>query len=364
MARKPQKQTSVVLPVGGGKGGIGKSAVAANLGLALARLEHRVIAVDADLGGSDLHNLLGLDNDLPGLGEVLTSPELTVDQVVHPVLEPRFRFVPGDALVVATANPSFQKKRKLLHALKGLDADFTLLDLGAGTALTVMDFYLTSPLALLVMLPERPSVLGAFNFLKNAVFRALHRILRGNARAEAVLGSYQARSRGPGAMVMAELVAALEEAKPGEGRRAQKALERWRPKLVLNRVRAMDDFVYAHQLERWAAEDLGLAVEVLGFLPEDEVVRRAGAQGLPALDLDPRSPFCRAVALLASGISPWAGRPAEWAAHREFGGSFERAATGFAPLFPPPGTAVPTREELLQRLRELEERAAAGEMGA
>jgi flagellar biosynthesis protein FlhG len=358
MARKPQKQVSVVLPVGGGKGGIGKSAVAANLGLALARLEHRVILVDADLGGSDLHNLLGLDNDLTGLGEVLTSRDLPVAEVVHPVLEPRFRFVPGDALAVATANPSFQKKRKLLHGLKGLDAEFTLLDLGAGTSFTVLDFYLTSPVALLVMLPERPAVLGAFNFLKNAVFRALHRVLRGNAQAEKVLAAYQARSRGPGAMRMEELVAALDQAKPGEGARARKALQRWRPKLVLNRVRIMDDFVYAHQLERWARDDLGLAVEVAAFLPEDDVVRRAGARGMPALDLDARSPFCQGVALLASEMSAWAGRPAEWAAHREFAGSFERAATGYAPLFPPPGTSVPTREELLRRLKELEEQAA------
>lgn len=142
MALKKQKANPpVVLPVGGGKGGIGKSVITANLGLALARLEHRAIVVDADLGGSDLHNILGQGNDEAGLGEVLTSKDLTVDQVVRPVLEPRFRFVAGDALVVATANPSFQKKRKLLHDIKGLDADFVLLDLGAGTSITVMDFF-------------------------------------------------------------------------------------------------------------------------------------------------------------------------------------------------------------------------------
>ncbi len=355
MARsKPKGPGAVVLPVGGGKGGIGKSVLTANLGLALARLEQRVIVVDADLGGSDLHNLLGQDNDQPGLGEVLTKKGLTVDQVVYPVLEPRFRFVPGDALVVATANPSFQKKRKLLHDIKALEADYILLDLGAGTAITVMDFFLTSPLSLLVMLPERPAVLSAFNFLKNAVFRALNRIFRGNSKTGAVLAAYQARSRGPGAMKMSELIAALEEVQPGEGGRARRAVERWRPKLVLNRVRLVDEFVYAHQLERWAREDLGLPVEVAGFLPEDDVVREAAARNQPALDLDPRAPFCRGVALVALELAKWAGRAKEWARHRDFEGSFERAATEYAHLFPPPGTALPTKEELLKRLRELE----------
>jgi flagellar biosynthesis protein FlhG len=355
MARPKKKpSTTVVLPVGGGKGGIGKSVITANLGLALARLEHRAIVVDADLGGSDLHNILGQDNDQAGLGEVLTSRELTVDKVVRPALEPRFYFVPGDALVVATANPSFQKKRKLLHDIKSLDGEFVLLDLGAGTSITVLDFFLTSPLSILVMLPERPSVLSAFNFLKNAVFRALSRIFGRNAGTEAVLASYRARSRGPGAMKMAEVIAALEEAAPGEGARARKAVERWRPKLVVNRVRLMDDFVYASQLERWARDDLGLLVEVAAFLPEDDVVREAASQNMPALDLDPRAPFCRGIALLGLELAKWAGKPGAWAAHRDFAGSFERAATEYALLFPPPGTAIPTKEELLKRLKDLE----------
>lgn len=355
MATKRVKgKNTVVLPVGGGKGGIGKSVVTANLGLALARLDHRVIVVDADLGGSDLHNLLGQDNDQMGLGEVLIGKDLEVDQVVHPVLEPRLRFVPGDALVVATANPSFQKKRKLLHRIKGLDADFILLDLGAGTSITVMDFFLTSPVSILVMLPERPAVLSAFNFLKNAVFRTLSRLFGRNAGTEAVLEAYRSRSRGPGAMKMAQVIAALDKAAPGEGARAKKAVERWRPKLVLNRVRLMDDFVYASQLERWARDDLGLLVEVAGFLPEDDVVRQAASRNLPALEINPRAPFCRAVAQMALGFSNWAGKPLEWASHRGFEGSFERAATEYAPLFPPPGTKIPSKEELLKRLKELE----------
>ncbi len=344
----------VVLPLGGGKGGIGKSALAANLGLALARLEHTVTLVDADLGGSDLHIMLGLDNDRPGLGELLTSRDLSLEQVRHPVLEPRLFFVPGDAMVVATANPGYQKKRKLLTALKSLPSQFVILDLGAGAAITVMDFYLTSPLSLLVMLPERPSVLAAFNFLKNALFRTLERLFRDNSATSKALAAFQTRSRGPGAMRVEELIQALEQARPGEGQRARHALARWKPKLVLNRVKRVDDFVYANQLERWARQDLGLMLEVLGFLPEDEVLLEAAARNLPALDLDPRAPYCRAVALLALKLSAWAGRAAAWALHSDLAGSFERAATDFAPFFPPPGQAILSRDELLRRLRRLE----------
>jgi flagellar biosynthesis protein FlhG len=344
----------LVLPVGGGKGGIGKSALTANLGLTLARLDYKVTVVDADLGGSDLHNLLAQDNERPGLGEVLTNKELTVAQVWQPVLEQGLHFIPGDAMIVGTANPSFQKKRKLLHDLKALPGDFILLDLGAGTAITVMDFFLTSPFSLVVMLPERPAVLSAYNFLKNVLFRALDRIFRDNARTKSVLAEYQSRGKGPGSMAIDDLIAALDAALPGSGVRARRAIERWRPKLVLNRVRTIDDFVYARNLQTRVLEDLGLLVEVLGFLPEDELVHTAAQENRLALDMDPRALFCQAVTRLALQLSPWAGRAKQWLEHRAFDDSFERAATDFSIYFPPPGERIPTRAELLERLRELE----------
>lgn len=323
----------VVLPIAGGKGGVGRSVVAANLALALARLDHRVILIDADLGGADLHNLLGLANDRPGLGEVLTGRGLAVGDVVAPLAEPRLAFCPGDAMVPAAANPGFQKKRKLLHAIAHLDADFVLLDLGAGASITVMDFFLASPLGLVVLPPERTALDNARNFLKNAAFRALERALGGNSACERVLAGCQARGRGPEAMRMAELAAELEAVHPGGGLRARRALERVRPKLVLNRARRLDDFAHARQLADWAADELGLMAEVLGFLPEDPVNAAAAEAGAPALEIDPRAPFCQAMARLGLAIGQWAGRGAQWALQRDFTGGFERAATEFAGVF-------------------------------
>jgi flagellar biosynthesis protein FlhG len=51
---------SHVLAVGGGKGGSGKSFIAANIGINLSKRGQRVIMVDTDLGGANLHTLLGL----------------------------------------------------------------------------------------------------------------------------------------------------------------------------------------------------------------------------------------------------------------------------------------------------------------
>src|SRR3989442_4902140 len=50
-----------VWAVGGGKGGTGKSLVAASLGIHLAQMGRRVILVDGDLGAPNLHTILGMD---------------------------------------------------------------------------------------------------------------------------------------------------------------------------------------------------------------------------------------------------------------------------------------------------------------
>jgi len=47
-----------IYPIGGGKGGVGKSFITANLGALLAKQGKRVVLVDLDLGGSNLHTFL------------------------------------------------------------------------------------------------------------------------------------------------------------------------------------------------------------------------------------------------------------------------------------------------------------------
>lgn len=46
--------------IGGGKGGIGKSLLTGNIGISLAMLKKKVLLVDADLGGANLHTTLGI----------------------------------------------------------------------------------------------------------------------------------------------------------------------------------------------------------------------------------------------------------------------------------------------------------------
>ena len=53
---------ATIISIASGKGGVGKSVIAANLALLLAKKGKRVTLADLDVGGADIHILFGLMN--------------------------------------------------------------------------------------------------------------------------------------------------------------------------------------------------------------------------------------------------------------------------------------------------------------
>src|SRR6476659_5036449 len=79
---KPPPSAKVrILSVTGAKGGVGKSVLATNLAVYLASIGRRVIIVDADAAGANLHTLLGVrrartlpTGEEPGVPRLLETP--------------------------------------------------------------------------------------------------------------------------------------------------------------------------------------------------------------------------------------------------------------------------------------------------
>lgn len=75
---------SIIYSIGGGKGGVGKSFITANLGVLFAKQKKRVVLVDLDLGGSNLHTFLGLQNQKIGLNDFLNKRIKNLYHAVSP----------------------------------------------------------------------------------------------------------------------------------------------------------------------------------------------------------------------------------------------------------------------------------------
>ncbi|HRY71790.1 MAG TPA: P-loop NTPase [Spirochaetia bacterium] len=292
-----------ILPIASGKGGVGKSVLTANLGLALARAGKTVVLVDLDLGASNLHTCLGLRNRHAGLGSFVWKAEKSLSGLLVETGFERLWLVPGDNLLPGTANLEWNSKRRILKELSKLPADFILLDLGAGSSYNVVDFFVAAPSGLLVLCPEVTSVLNAYSFLKTAAFRILHRSFpEGSEERAEVLAYAGTKTEGSGLSFL-DFARGLAERRPERGGPALEALSRLLPRVVLNRGKSPEDAELGYRLRDISRKNLGLSLEFSGFLLEDPGVAKSVAARRPLLDLDASSPFARGVQALATRLA-------------------------------------------------------------
>jgi flagellar biosynthesis protein FlhG len=294
-----QRARSIVA-FGGGKGGIGKSLVAANVGIALARTGQRVLLVDADLGGANLHTCLGVSQPAATLSDfVLRGVPLA--KLAVPTGIDGLGLVSGALDALDAANPRAQVRAKLLEELQAQDVDYLLLDLGAGTGVHTLDFFLLANHGVLVVLPEPTSVENAYRFLKASLFRRLQQLARelGVERlAEGALGSRDSAMRPP-----AEVVAQVRTTDPAAADALATALQKYRVKLVVNQVRApADESVGPAVASAWK-KFFGLEMDYLGGIPYDDAAWRAVRRRRPLLLDTPESEAAKQLQVVASRLA-------------------------------------------------------------
>ena len=162
-----------LIPVGGGKGGVGKSFIVANLAASLARLGHRVVAVDADLEGPNLHTCVGIPKPRASLADFVAQREDDLGKLILDTPIPNLQLIAATDGNLATPQPTQSRRVRLMRELRELDVDFVFLDLGAGTHAAVMDYFMIGDDGVVVIAPEPTSVENAYGFIRAAFYRRL-----------------------------------------------------------------------------------------------------------------------------------------------------------------------------------------------
>jgi flagellar biosynthesis protein FlhG len=168
-----QELKNNIWAIGGGKGGAGKSITTILLGSILAKRGKKVLLVDADLGGSNLHAFLGIRYPAYTIVDFI---QRRVDNMEHIIVDTSINnlmLVCGADDIPGLANPKHNQKLRILHSLKKIDADYILLDLGAGTSYTALDFFLYAPNKIVVLSPLITSLQNAYGFIKCSLYRYL-----------------------------------------------------------------------------------------------------------------------------------------------------------------------------------------------
>jgi len=284
--------------IGGGKGGIGKSFLAASVASQLARMGWRVVLVDADLGGANLHNYLGLTPPSRTLGDFIQRRVASIGDVLADTPVPGLRLVSGAGELLSAANIGHQQRLRLVKQVRSVDADVVLIDIGAGVSHNVLDFFLLSDVPILVVVPEHASVESGYRFVKSALYRRL----RAAAATDAVRALVDSAldPKGPlGIRTPEELLARVEAEDVAAAWALRCELSAFLPRLIVNEVRDEAEVAVGHQLVAACTRHLDLPASYVGFVHHDDAVWQAVRHRRPFLSEAPGSRAAREIGEIA-----------------------------------------------------------------
>ncbi len=242
-----------VIAVTGGKGGVGKTNISANLGIALSEMGRRVMLLDADMGLANLDVVLGLHAKL-NLSHVMRG-EASLEDII--VTGPKgLRVVPGASGIQHMAEMSPAENAGLIHAFSELanDVDILLIDTAAGISDLVISFSRAAQEQIVVVCDEPASITDAY-----AIIKLLNR--------EHGISRFR---------ILANMVKTVQEGRD----------------LYNKMCRVTDQY-------------LDVMLSYMGSIPYDEQLRKAVKSQKPVVEAFPRSRVAQAFKNLAKKADNW-----------------------------------------------------------
>ncbi len=291
-----------IIPVAGGKGGVGKSVLAANLGILLGEAGRRTVLVDMDIGGSNLHSCLGLKNNHLGLGNYLANKDIAFRDIMLRTDYANVFFIPGDVLVAGTPEKVAAQKRGIIAQLLKIEADYIILDLGSGSGSQIVDFFLISNAGLLAAVPQATSVLNVYGFLKNTVFRFLQRALADKKSASTYLEGILKEPKPNALPPMGKILKDIETRDKASGKKIREYLRSLKPSLIVNMAESPEDLGIIENLRNLVKKNLEIDLGCLGLVYYDTAVNASMRDLKPLVTAYPESLAARQINRIAQKI--------------------------------------------------------------
>lgn len=299
-APRARPKTWRILAVGGGKGGIGKSMLTANLGVELAQRGYKVVGIDADLGGANLHTCLGVPMPKVSLSDFVNRRVSRIEEVAIPTGVPNLSIISGALDALDIANPKYAQKIKLLRSIQSLDVDYAILDLGAGTSYNVLDFFLVADHGILVLVPEPTSIENGYRFIKAAFFRRLQNIQSVYGIEKIVEEAVS--QRGGTIKTPHDVIAAVKKRDADAGESLEREMRLFRPRLVVNQTRTAADREVGDAVVAAWRKYFGLEMDFLGAVGYDDEVWKAVRKRRPVMLERPEAETSRCIRAVASRL--------------------------------------------------------------
>jgi len=304
-----------LIPFGGGKGGVGKTFVTANLAATLARAGYRVVAVDGDLEGANLHTALGVPRPRLSLADYAAGREEDVRKLIEDTPYENLRLIAATHPNLESPQPTHEARIRFMRALRGLDADFVFIDLGAGADAAVMDYFMVCNDGVVVIAPEPTSVENAYAFMRAAFYRRL-RLAMLAPEVRRIVGTAMDQRNERGIRTPLDLLREVQGLDSSDGQRFAAVMRAFRPRLIVNEVHTAEDIKLGFSVRSVCRKYFAIDAEYLGYVNHEDSVRESVRLRKPLVETGSRSDAAIYLARIARKlITPRApaaaGRPAE-----------------------------------------------------
>ena len=286
--------TPKVVAIAGGKGGVGKSLVAANVGIFLATLGKRVILVDAAFGAPNLHIFAGVPRPARSLWEALDG-SVPLAELAVATHVPNVRLIGGVYDPPSVANPTSAQVAQIASQLHTLPADWVVVDLGPGLASATLELFLEADIGLIVAVPDPTSIELMHRFVRACFLKALERRGLGHL---APTGHVQEGGAPSALDVYLSSVGTPDTDVEG----LRDAILGFSPHLIINSARSKSDMELGRAVASAARRRLGTPIRYLGHLEYDEAVWASTRRRRPLLIEHPETRIAKCFERVARGL--------------------------------------------------------------
>ena len=275
------KQT--IIAIGGAKGGVGKSLLAANIGVFLSAQGLRTVVVDLDLGAANLHLYLGVWALRHRINDYLDKKVADLDSIaVQTEYGPAV--IGGGSSRLGSANLPYTRKLKLMRAIRRIDADYIVLDLGGDTSYNILDFFLLSDFGLVLTTCDPAAYLDAYTFIKMALYRRLARLFGAESSYRkfkdddlmAIIKAFVSPNGSNAPRYIPDLFDQISRSAPQGLKLVEQAVSEFQPKLIVNMVqnqKEVHDLI--HRMQTVSLKILSVPIDCVGTITSDPDIAKS-----------------------------------------------------------------------------------------
>ena len=267
---------------GGGKGGVGKSIISANIAISLAQKNSTVVIVDADLGAANVHTCLGMETPARSLIDFLSEKVSSLSDCITPTPYSNLYLVSGAQDSLDMANPNYSQIARLLQGIRQLEADYIILDLGGGTNHQIIDMFNQADKGILVTLPEPTSIENTYRFIKHAIYRKFKKVIE-HPGVRSYLQTITLNKESSQQISPAQLVQKIALINSEAGAVLNREINSLQLILVLNQVISNRDVRLGFIMKDSCQKYFGVTIRYAGAIENDKSVLLSSRERKPIL---------------------------------------------------------------------------------